>query len=136
MNLKFGGLRKEHLRCFAETAEEEDMNMNILETFSLKYLNGEFPPWFSKVWNSVSTVPLYKPNGSLRHVGIKPSFIRELHKSVVTDFLEPQQLAIKQAGGAKLVLSMRMLLESKREFYAVKLSKPQPNLNSTLPNLT
>ena len=95
----FGGLRKEHLRCFAETAEEEDMNMNILETFSLKYLNGEFPPWFSKVWNSVITVPLYKPNGSLRHVGIKPSFIRELHKSVVTDFLEPQQLAIKQAGG-------------------------------------
>ena len=37
----FGGLRNEHLRCFAETAEEEDMN--FLETFSLKYSNGEFP---------------------------------------------------------------------------------------------
>ena len=102
--------------------------MNLLETFSLKYLNGEFPPWFSKVWNSVSTVPLYKPDGSLRPVGIKPSFIRDLHKGVVkankgvlTDFLEPQQMALSQAGGAKLVHSVRMLLESKREFYAVKL---------------
>ena len=122
----FGGLRKEHLRCFAETAEEEDMN--FLETFSLKYLNGEFPPWFSKVWNSVSTVPLYKPNGSLRPVGINPYFIQVLLKSVVkankgvlTDFLEPQQMALRQAGGAKLVHSVRMMLESKREFYAVKL---------------
>ena len=80
--------------------------MNILETFSLKYLNGEFPPWFSKVWNSVITVPLYKPNGSLRPVGINPYFIQELLKSVVkankgvlTDFLEPQQMALSQAGG-------------------------------------
>ena len=122
----FGGLRNEHLRCFAETAEEEDMC--FLERFSIKYLNGEFPPWFSKVWNSVSTVPLYKPDGSLRPVGIKPSFIRDLHKGVVkanrgvlADFLEPQQMALSPAGGAKLVHSVRMLLESKREFYAVKL---------------
>ena len=122
----FGGLRNEHLRCFAEIAEEEDMG--TLETFSLKYLNGEFPPWFSKVWNSVATVPLYKPDGNLRPVGIKPSLIRELHKAVVrgnrgvlTDYLEPQQLALSQAGGAKLVHSVRMMLEHKREFFAVKL---------------
>ena len=95
---------------------------------TLKYLNGEFPPWFSKVWNSVSTVPLYKPDGSLRPVGIKPSFIRDLHKGVVranrgvlTDFLEPQQMALSQAGGAKLVHSVRVLLEHRRDFTAVKL---------------
>ena len=122
----FGGLRNEHLRCFAEVGEQEDIN--LLESFSLKYLNGELPPWFSKVWNSVSTVPLYKPDDSVRPVGIKPSFIRDLHKGVVrgnrevlTEFLEPQQLALSQAGGAKLVHSVRMMLEQKREYFAVKL---------------
>ena len=122
----FGGLRNEHLRCLAEAGEEEDLRS--LEAFSLKYLNGEFPPWFSKVWNSVATVPLYKPDGNLRPVGIKPSFIRELHKAVVrgnrgvlTSYLEPQQMALTQAGGAKLVHSVRMLLEERKDFYAVKL---------------
>ena len=37
------------------------------------------------------------------------------------DYLEPQQLALSQAGGAKLVHSVRMLLELRREFVAVKL---------------
>ena len=122
----FGGLRNEHLRCYAETGEEEDIN--LLEAFCLKYVKGEFPPWFSKVWNSVSTVPLYKPDGSLRPVGIKPSFIRDLHKAVIRankgvlcNFLEPQQVALSQAGGAKLVHSVRMLLEHRRDFFAVKL---------------
>ena len=122
----FGGLRNEHLRCFAETGEEDDLK--AMESFSLKYLNGEFPPWFSKVWNSVSTVPLYKPDGTLRPVGIKPSLIRDLHKAVIrgnrgvlTDFLEPQQMALSQAGGAKLVHSVRMMLEHRRDFCAVKL---------------
>ena len=58
----FGGLRNEHLRCFAETGEEEDMSK--LESFSLKYLNAEFPPWFNQVWNSVSTVPLSNQMGA------------------------------------------------------------------------
>ena len=67
----FGGLRNEHLRCFAENGEEEDFI--LLEAFSLKYVNGEFPPWFSKVWNSVSTVPLYRgapgsPGQTFRHL--------------------------------------------------------------------
>ena len=121
-----GGLRNEHLRCFAETGEDEEISQ--LEAFSLKYLNGEFPPWFYKVWNSVNTVPLYKPDGSLRPVGIKPSLIRDLHKGVVRsnrgvlmEALEPQQLALSQAGGAKLVHSVRMLLEHRRDFCAVKL---------------
>ena len=109
------------MRCLAEIGEEEDIS--LLESFSLRYVNGELPPWFYKVWNSVTTVPLFKPDGTLRPVGIKPSFIRILHKGVVranravlTDFLEPQQLALSQAGGTKLVQIVRMLLEEKRGF--------------------
>ena len=59
----FGGSRNEHLRCFADTGEEEDIC--LLENFSLKYLNGDSPSWFYKVWNSVTTVPLYKSDGPL-----------------------------------------------------------------------
>ena len=122
----FGGMRNEHIRCLAEIGEDEDMN--TFESFSLRYLNGEFPPWFNKVWNSVTTVPLFKPDGGLRPVGVKPSVIRTLHKrvvrgnrSVLTDFLEPQQMALSVAGGAKLVHSLRMMLEHRRDFTAVKL---------------
>ena len=88
--------------------------------------NGEFPAWFHKVWNTASTVPLYKPDGYLRPLGIKSSFVRVLHKRVVggyrgvlIDHLEPQKLAVSQAGGAKLVHSVRMMLEMRRDFVAV-----------------
>ena len=54
----FGGLRNEHLRCAAENWD--NIEMYRLEDFSLRYLNGELPPWFYKVWGSVSTVPLFK----------------------------------------------------------------------------
>ena len=37
------------------------------------------------------------------------------------DYLEPQQLAVSKAGGPKLVHSLRMLLELKKDFVAVKL---------------
>ena len=40
---------------------------------------------------------------------------------VLCNFLEPQQMALSQAGGAKLVHSVRMLLEHRRDFLAVKL---------------
>ena len=43
------------------------------------------------------------------------------NRGVLTNFLEPQQLALSQAGGAKLVHGVRMMLENKREFVAVKL---------------
>ena len=70
----------------------------------------------------------FKPYGVIRPLGIKPSFNRDLHEGVVRgnrgvlkEFLEPTQLALSQAGGAKLVHSVRMILENKREFVAVKL---------------
>ena len=80
----FGGLRNEHLRCLAEVWEEPQLW--LLETLSLRYLNGELTPWFYKVWGSVSTFPLFKNilRDALRPVGVKSSLIRSLHKQVVT----------------------------------------------------
>ena len=54
----FGGMRNEHLRCLAEVWEEDEME--CLETFSLRYLNGDLPPWFFKVW------ALFQPSPYLR----------------------------------------------------------------------
>ena len=50
----FGGMRNEYLRCAAQNCEDDEASN--MEDFGLKHLNGEFPPWFYKVWNSVSTV--------------------------------------------------------------------------------
>ena len=118
----FGGLRNEHLRCLAEMWEQQDMA--LLDSFGLRYLNGDLPPFFYNVWGSVSTTPLFK-NGdrdTIRPLGIKSSLIRDLHKQVVAknkgplnDHLEPQQLALSKAGGCKLVHQVRMLSEKSLE---------------------
>ena len=121
----YGGLRNEHLRCAAQHWDETDFS--VLEDFCLKYLNGRLPPWFYKVWESQSTVPLFKladKNPSqVRPVGIKNSFIRTLHKEVVhdnrsalRDYLEPQQLALAPGGAAKLVHTVRMTMEENPNF--------------------
>ena len=51
----FGAMRNEHLRCLAEVWEPQDLA--LLEEFGLQYLNGNLPPFFYKVWGSVSTPP-------------------------------------------------------------------------------
>ena len=126
----FGAMRNEHLRCLAEVWEPQDLA--LLEEFGLQYLNGNLPPFFYKVWGSVSTTPLFKNQnqdpGQLRPVGVKSSLIRDFHKQVaaknrgpLNDFLEPQQLALSKAGGCKLVHQVRMLSEKRRDFIVVKL---------------
>ena len=104
--------------------------MGLLETFSIQYLNGKFPPWFHQICESVATFPLFK-NGnmdSVRPVGVKHALIRLLHKEpvrqnrgVLIAKQEPEQLALSKAGGAKLVHSVRMLSEDRRDFVVVKL---------------
>ena len=78
---------------------------------------------------SVSTFPLFKNllRDALRPVGVKSSLIRSLHKQVVvqnrgalTEFLEPEQLALSKAGGAKLVHQVRMFSEQNPEMVVVK----------------
>ena len=117
----FGGLRGEHLRSLGEVWQDGDIER--LENFALAYLNGELRPWFYTIWNSVTTVPLFKTaeRDTLRPLGIKPSFLRVVHKEVVTankatltTFLEPQQLALTRAGGFILVHGVRIMAEEMR----------------------
>ena len=98
--------------------------------FGLRYLSGDLPVWFYEIWLCVMTVPLFKNENleAVRPIGIRNPLVRELHKAVVTqnksalvDFLEPEQLAMTVAGGGKLVFSIRMLAEDKRDFIVVKL---------------
>jgi hypothetical protein len=122
-----GGLRPEYLTCLAEVWGEEQMDM--LEQFGMRYLNGQLPPWWFKVWKSLTTAALFKDSGKkkVRPIGIEPCLARCFHKVVVrsnrpvlTSFLEPQQLALSVAGGAKLVHSVRMLAEANPGFVVVK----------------
>ena len=69
------------------------------------------PLWFSIVWLSVQTVPLYK---TLRRETIRPiSMMNPLskllngimigeNKGELVEFFEPQQIAMNDAGSAKL----------------------------------
>ena len=122
-----GGMRPEYLTCLAEVWGEEQMNR--LEHFGMRYLTGQLPPWWYKVWLSLTTVALFKTcdQDAVRPVGIEPCLARSFHKmvnrenkQVLVSFLEPQQLALSVAGGAKLVHSVRMLSEANPTFVAVK----------------
>ena len=44
-----------------------------------------------------------------------------LNRGALTDFLEPQQLALSEAGGFKLVHRVRPILEKNREFVCGKI---------------
>ena len=123
-----GGMRPEFLTCLAEVWGEEPMR--LLEQFSIRYLMGEFPPWWYRVWLTVMTVPLYKTvdQDTIRPVGVRPQLSRQIHKmvhannkGVLRTFFEPQQLAFSEAGGAKLVQSVRMLSEANEDFIVIKM---------------
>ena len=61
----FGGKRNEHLLCLAKVWGVQQMG--LLETFSIQYLNGKFPPWFHQICESVASFPLFK-NGNMKTV--------------------------------------------------------------------
>ena len=66
-----GGLRPEYLVVLAEKMEREEME--LLEEFGMKYLQGDLPPWFYTVWLSVQTVALFKNKGktAVRPLGMR-----------------------------------------------------------------
>ena len=126
----FGGLRNEHLRAAAQQWDEREEG--VFEEFALSYLNGGLPPWWYRVWGSVTSVPLFKTAEQdpsvLRPVGVKSSLLRVLHRQVVRantgalrDYLEPCQVALMPGGGAVLVHTVRMMLELRPEFVCVAL---------------
>ena len=123
-----GGMKAEYLVVLAEMMTEQQMD--LFEEFGLRYLGGDLPAWFYKVWLSVMTVPLFKNEhmAAVRPIGIRNPLVRELHKAVVAqnkatfvEYLEPEQLAMSVAGGGKLVFSIRMLAEERRDFIVVKI---------------
>ena len=125
-----GGLRNEHLVTLAEGWGEEEMER--LQEFGLLYLNSSLPPWFYRVWATVTTVPLFKTSQrdeeKLRPVGVAATMVRLFDKFAATqnrrvlqDHLEPQQLALSPAGGHKLVHIVRMVMEENRDWVCCKL---------------
>ena len=123
-----GGLRAEYLIVLAERMEDEDMSR--LENFGMKYLSGGLEDWFYPVWLTVQTVPLYKTEetNTVRPVGVRNPLLNKLHAQVIIQnkedlriHFEPQQIACSEAGAAKLVITIRTLLEMKREFVTLKL---------------
>ena len=126
-----GQMRPEFLKTIGEVWEEGSAAWDLLESFGLKYVNAQLPPWFYKYAMTVQTVGLYKTEERdpdiIRPVGMKNPVFGTLHKEVImqnkstiVEHLEPQQLGMSVGGGAKLVHSVRMTLESNPEFIAVK----------------
>ena len=56
--------------------------MGLLEHFGMRYLTGMFPPWWYRVWLSLTSVPLFKGNGAVRPMGVEPCLVRAMHKEV------------------------------------------------------
>jgi len=123
-----GGLRVEYLTTLAELLDGD--KMLLLESFGLRYLRGELPLWFYRVFLASQSVALFKTKEQVevRPIGIKHSLVRSFHREVVrqnkgelTNYLEPEQLALSKAGGQKLVFCVRTLLEVNPNFIALKL---------------
>jgi hypothetical protein len=100
-----GGMKPEYLTCLAEVWGEEQMGM--LEQFGLRYLTGQLPLWWYKVWLSLTTVALFKTSeqDTVRPVGIEPCLARTFHKQVnkenrpvLVNFLEPQPTTSNVSG--------------------------------------
>ena len=82
------------------------------------------------MWLTVQTVPLFKTDqqSTLRPVGVRNPLIKVCHREVILrnreeikKVLEPQQLSCSEAGPAKLVMSVRSLVECRRDFITIKL---------------
>ena len=127
-----GQLRPEFLITLAEVWEEDDGIWECVNNFAMRHVQGTFPPWYYKMCMTVETVGMYKTAGQdpslVRPIGMRNPWIKTIHKEVVrqnkhtlTAYLEPQQLGMSVAGGAKLVHSVRMVLEQNPEFICVKL---------------
>lgn len=128
-----GQLRPEFLVTLAEVWEEGEGDAWVtVDNFAMRHVHGNLPPWYFKACMTVETVGLFKTANQdpkqVRPVGMRNPWIKTIHKEVVaqnkevlTDFLEPQQLGMSIAGGAKLVHCVRMVMEQNPEFICLKL---------------
>ena len=109
-----GQLRPEFLVTLAEVWEEGSSPWDLVDSFAMRHVSGDFPPWYYKVCMTVETVGMFKTAAQdpkfVRPIGMKNPYIKDTHKEVVRQnkpvfvpFLEPTQLGMSVAGGAKLV---------------------------------
>jgi hypothetical protein len=103
--------------------------------FATRFANNLLPAWFNFVFSSVRLLALRKctpgadgledarPVGigcALRRAVSKAVVARASHKAAAAGYFAPQQLGVAvPSGGAKLVLSLRELLDAEREFCIV-----------------
>ena len=64
-----GGMRPEYLKVLAEEMTNEQFH--LLESFGMKYLCGNLPPWFYEVWLTVMTVPLFKVKKMMQYAHLE-----------------------------------------------------------------
>ena len=104
-----GGLRPEFLISLANHMEDDQMV--LLQDFGKKYLDGDLPAWYYRVMESVMTVPAFKTKerNTLRPLGVKHQLVRVFHQEAIRQnraelhsFLEPQQLALSEAGAGRM----------------------------------
>jgi hypothetical protein len=122
-----GGLRNEFLKVLALKMSQEQMQ--LLEQFGVKYLNGELPEWFYCVWLSVESLALFKTmlRDAVRPIGIRNPLAKSFHRQAIhqskpelVTFLEPEQLVLSKGGAAKLVNVVSSMAEMRRDFVVVK----------------
>ena len=113
-----GGLRPGFLSILGRKMSAEGMLR--LQELGMKYVRGSLPSWFYVCWLSVQTVPLFKTKEqtSVRPLGLRNPLLKCWHKmvsrqnrSIIRDFVEPQQVVLSQGGAALLITSVRESLE-------------------------
>ena len=77
--------------------------MELLEEFGRKYLQGDLPPWFYVVWLSVQTVALYKNKKQTadRSLGMRNLLLKQLYREpisqnmeAIVNYFEPHQFLV------------------------------------------
>ena len=127
-----GQLRPEFLGTLADVWEEGSTAWDMVDSFARRHVSGNFPPWYYRVCMTVESVGMFKTAAQdpsqVRPIGMRNPYIKSIHKEVVrqnkgeiVQFLEPEQLGMSVAGGAKLVHSVRMMLEEHQNFICIKL---------------
>ena len=77
--------------------------MELLEEFGRKYLQGDLLPWFFVVWLSGQTVTLYKhkEQTAARRLGMRNHLLKQLYREpisqnmeAIVNYFEPHQLLV------------------------------------------
>ena len=112
------GTREDHLRALAQRSgdgcEKAKRAVSVVDALGMEYMAGRLPKWFYHVFTTVRCVPLSKPAGGVRPLGIgecmRKLWWAEVTKETVADFkaaVYPRQVAVGvRAAGQTLALTI------------------------------